>query len=304
MSQQGGSENRPNPLVQDSAHTVGLTGVTQQQTGNQNVGTLGHTGPTTTPGGIQIEYGPGWDIGQNFESEEELTDFINENYSTIFATLMYKKLERVALASGEIITNINWRQDPRRTTINTNRYMDMPILDFMRDYILAGDYQPLREMGISTEEIAKIEKIVKEMETQTEDSNNKNVNLKHDIVAGIKEALGIRDPTPMYKPSKETRDLNRLSSLNRIPPSKVWSKEELEYYNRKGKVTYRVKNVQGKRLPDVFNPLLPVLGYQTNSYHTSYSKPDFLVGREKEGLGEMTKHYNEKNKMPTSFLVN
>lgn len=86
-----------------------------------------------------------------------------------------------------------------------------------------------------------------------------NRTMKDDIVEGIQQALGLHEGPPYYMPNKITRDYNRLASLNRIPPTKVWSKEELEHFNRKGIVEYKLIDVKNKNPLLVFNPERPNL---------------------------------------------
>jgi hypothetical protein len=126
------------------------------------------------------------------------------------------------------------------------------------------------------------------------ESHLPTVNLKGDIVSGIKEALGIHDPAPYYLPNKINRDTGRLQNINRVPPSKTWSIAELEHYNQKGHVNYRVKNTQRKRLPTVFDPKLPILGLERTPPTTSYSKP---------GMHASVERTHQPSQMPTSFLV-
>jgi len=118
-------------------------------------------------------------------------------------------------------------------------------------------------------------------DNETTKSLNNN-NLTDAVARGVKLALGIKDPVLGYKPNKESRDLNRLISLNRIPLSKTWSKEEIEYYNRKGSVSYPVKNVEKMKIPPQnFNPLAPELKYINQSAISSLvNKPNFNVMRD------------------------
>jgi hypothetical protein len=123
---------------------------------------------------------------------------------------------------------------------------------------------------------------------------NKTNTLKEDIIDGIKGALGISDPAPYYVPNKINRDTGRLQNINRVPPSKTWSIAELEYYNRKGYVNYKVKNVEGKHLPTKFDPRLPVLGLERRPPTTTYNKPGMYASLERE---------HQPSRIPTSFLV-
>lgn len=118
--------------------------------------------------------------------------------------------------------------------------------------------------------------------------------LKNDIIDGIKIALGIHDPAPYYKPNKINRDTGRLQNINRTPPSKTWSIAELQYYNRKGHVNYRVKNTEGKRLPTIFNPKLPTLELERRPPLTSYTKP---------GMHASIERVPQATQIPASFLV-
>lgn len=103
-------------------------------------------------------------------------------------------------------------------------------------------------------------------------------NLGGIITQSIRDAFGIRVPVMGFKPLKESRDLNRLISINRKQENKTWSREEIEYYNRKGSVDYVVKNVENKPLPNVFNPLAPPVEYTSLSGSAILAnKPQFTT---------------------------
>jgi hypothetical protein len=122
----------------------------------------------------------------------------------------------------------------------------------------------------------------------------KRNTIKDNIVAGIKEALAINDGPPYYKPNKITRDYNRIASLNRIPPSKVWSKEELEYYNKKGIVEYKLIDVKNKNPLLVFDPARPNLVLERKAPNTEYNKP---------GMYASSRHQHLHNPNPHNYLV-
>lgn len=107
---------------------------------------------------------------------------------------------------------------------------------------------------------------------------NNQTNLASIISQGIRDALQIKDPVMGYKEPKETRDLNRLSGLFRTPESKTWTKQELEHFNRTGSVKYYKKDIENKKLPNIFDPNMPKSVYTNQSANAMIAlKPNFTA---------------------------
>lgn len=91
-----------------------------------------------------------------------------------------------------------------------------------------------------------------------------------ELAEAFKIALGRVKRTPYYVPSKETRDLHRVVSINEPMENKIWPTKEIEYYNRKGAVVYPTKDISKLKV-EKYNPLIPILKYTTQTYTTAYA---------------------------------